>query len=368
MRRTFALSFRCAAVAVFLCSAALAVSQNGPPSTQGKTAEQVKKNIQVLKGLPAQHVDLVMDYFASSLGVRCEHCHVIDTTGWYMDKDDKPAKKTARRMIQMVIDLNAKTFGGRDAVTCYTCHRGATTPANIIPLPIAAHAPQQAREEAALPTAEQLLAKYEAALGGADALAKIKSRKMTGVSVDGQGKESPLEIVLAAPGKYSSKTTMREGAVRAIGFNGTTGWMSSPRGVRDLPPDAVEEMKKEASFSPLARLRERVATMHVTGKDTVNGASAYCVAAPGTGETELFYFDAESGLLVRQATRTETMIGTIPEQTDYLDYRAVDGVKVPFVTRSAAVDPRDGATERFTTIEQNTPVDESLFAKPAAKK
>ena len=369
MRRTIALSLRCAAVAAFLCSAALALSQGGAQSMQGKTAEQVKKNIQVLKGLPAQQVDLVMDYFAASLGVRCDHCHMIDTSGWYMDKDDKPAKRTARKMIQMVKDLNANSFGGRDAVTCYTCHRGGTTPANIIPLPIAAHAQQQEEHaDAALPTAEQILAKYETALGGADAISKIKSRKMTGVSVNGQGMESPLVVVLAAPGRYASKTTMREGAVREIGFNGTSGWMSSPRGVRDLPPDAVEEMKKEASFYPLARLRAMSATMHVLKKDSVNGAAAYCLAAPGTGETELFYFDAESGLLVRQATRTETMIGTIPEQTDYLDYRTLDGVKVPFAIRSSAVDPRDGATERFATIEQNTPVDESMFTKPAAKK
>ncbi len=370
MRRPIALSLRTAAVAVFLCAAVLAFSQNGPPpSMKGKTAEQTKKNIQVLKGLPAQHVDLVMNYFASSLGVKCGFCHVIDTTGWYMDRDDKPEKKTARRMIQMVMDINAKTFGGRDAVTCYTCHRGATTPANIIPLPLAAHAPQESeQEDAALPTAEQILAKYETALGGADAIAKIKSRKMTGVTVDGQGKESPLEIVIAAPGKYASKTTMREGAVRAIGFDGTSGWMSSPRGLRDLPPDAVEEMKKEATFYPLARLRAQAATMHVTGKDTVNGSQAYCVAAPGTEESELYYFDAATGLLVRQSTRITTMIGTIPEQTDYLDYRTVDGVKVPFAMRSAGVDPRDAGMERFTTIEQNTPVDQSVFAKPAAKK
>ena len=107
-------------------------------------------------------------------------------------------------------------------------------------------------------------------------------------------------------------------------------------------------MKKDAAFSPLSRLRAMSATMHVSMKDTVNGSPAYCVVAPGTGETELYYFDAENGLLVRQATRTMTMVGTIPGQTDYLDYRTVDGVKVPFIVRSSAVDPRDGATERFT--------------------
>src|SRR5712672_2990765 len=102
---------------------------------QPKTVELVKKNIQVLKGMPASQLSMVMDYFAASLGVHCDHCHVIDATGWYMDKDDKPTKQTARKMIKMVMDLNVKEFGGRSAVTCYTCHHGSTEPAKIIPLP-----------------------------------------------------------------------------------------------------------------------------------------------------------------------------------------------------------------------------------------
>lgn len=251
-----------------------ASAQGGPPSTHGKTAGEARKNIQVLKDMPNSQVDPVMDYMSTSLGVQCNYCHVIDTTGWYMDKDDKPAKKTARKMMQMVMDLNAKTFGGRDAIGCYTCHRGSTEPSSTMTLPIAMMRPShEEHADEALPSASDLLAKYESALGGADAVAKVTSRKLTGVSVDGMGKESPLEIV-QAPGKYLSKTTIREGMVRAMAVNGASGWMSSPRGVRDLPPDAVEELKNEAALFPLGTLRASAATMRVTGKDTpLSGSS-----------------------------------------------------------------------------------------------
>lgn len=368
MRRMFLFPLCLAAAALFLAAPGRTMSQTAPPSTHGKTAGETKKNIQVLNTLPAGQLDKVMDYFSSSLGVRCDHCHVIDTTGWYMDKDDKPTKAKARKMIQMVMDLNANNFGGRDAVTCYTCHRGSTEPTHVIPLPIAAHQREEVPAEAALPTADQLLAKYEAALGGADAIAKITTRKMTGVSVDVQGKEQPVEVVQTASGKFVTKVTMQEGMTRAMGLSGTTAWMSSPRGVRELPPEAADGMKREAELFPLARLKAQAGAMRVRGTEMLDGAPAYCVAAAGTQGTDLYYFDAASGLLVREATLTETMIGAIPDQTDYSDYRAVDGVQIPFGVRSSAVDPRDGATKRFTAVEQNVPVEESMFAMPAGKK
>jgi hypothetical protein len=191
---------------------------------------------------------------------------------------------------------------------------------------------------------------------------------MTGVSIDGMGKESPMEIVQATGDKYLSKTTMREGQTRAVALNGNAGWMSSPRGVRDLPPDAVENLKAEAAFFPVAKLRAKAATLHTVGKDSVNGVLAYRVSGPSDDGSVSYYFDAATGLLVRESETMTTPIGTIPDQTDYMDYRNVGGVKVPFVVRTAAVDPRDGATHKFTTIEQNVKVEESLFAKPEAKK
>jgi hypothetical protein len=191
---------------------------------------------------------------------------------------------------------------------------------------------------------------------------------MTGVSIDGMGKESPMEIVQASGDKYLSKTTMREGQTRAVALNGNAGWMSSPRGVRDLPADAVENLKAEAAFFPVAKLRAQASRLHTIGKDSVNGVMAYRVAGPSDDGSVSYYFDAATGLLVREATTINTPIGKIPEQTDYMDYRDVAGVQVPYMVRTAAVDPRDGATHKFTTIEQNVKIDESLFAKPEAKK
>src|ERR1051325_8321460 len=105
-------------------SSAFAVSTS---FAQQQTAEQRFKNIQIFKGLPATQLDPTMAFIPGSLGVRCNYCHVASS----FDKDDKPAKLAARRMIQMVFDLNKGSFKGQGAVSCYTCHRGKPTPVSV---------------------------------------------------------------------------------------------------------------------------------------------------------------------------------------------------------------------------------------------
>jgi hypothetical protein len=82
------------------------------------------KNVQVLQGadLPA-----TMQSFVQALGLlekgTCAYCHVEDRSS-----DAKIQKQTARRMIIMMRAING-TFGdGKQHVTCFTCHRGSTTP------------------------------------------------------------------------------------------------------------------------------------------------------------------------------------------------------------------------------------------------
>jgi len=95
-----------------------------PASSKEERAEQKYKNIQLLKGIPSDRLLKVMFAFKSSLGVDCTYCHIKDQ----FEKDDKPTKQTARKMIQLVRDTNAK-LGFTNRVTCFTCHRGQTRPA-----------------------------------------------------------------------------------------------------------------------------------------------------------------------------------------------------------------------------------------------
>ena len=89
-------------------------------------AEEVFKNIQVLKGIPVDQFMGTMGFFSAALGLNCTDCHVDESGGsWAKYADDNDLKRTARRMVQMVAAINKANFGGRQVVTCNTCHRAA---------------------------------------------------------------------------------------------------------------------------------------------------------------------------------------------------------------------------------------------------
>ncbi len=101
-------------------------------------------NLKVLpKNISREQLDRVMGSFTEGLGVRCDFCHVRDTTHLVRGRprmdfasDKKENKKTARVMLQMVQDINAKYLtqleGGSDLhVQCFTCHHGNKTPERL---------------------------------------------------------------------------------------------------------------------------------------------------------------------------------------------------------------------------------------------
>src|SRR6266699_2324030 len=95
-------------------------------------AEEVFKNIQVLKGISIPELLGTMGFFAASLAMNCTDCHISESSGdWAKYADDTPLKRSARRMMVMVNTLNKSSFGGARTVTCYSCHRGAPRPKGI---------------------------------------------------------------------------------------------------------------------------------------------------------------------------------------------------------------------------------------------
>jgi len=94
-----------------------------------RSAEEAFKNIQVLKGVPANRMKAVMNTWKNSLGVECTFCHVKGE--WDTDKIEE--KGYAREMFKMAADLRKNYFDGKEEVTCYTCHRGEKHPAKRLP-------------------------------------------------------------------------------------------------------------------------------------------------------------------------------------------------------------------------------------------
>ncbi len=171
-----------------------------PAQPEDKPAEQVYKNIQALKGMPASRLLPAMNRLTQSLGVDCAHCHVPDA----LDKDDKPAKQTARKMFELVRTINTTLKTNR--VTCYTCHRGQPQPISMPPTPantasISELSAPEIKPADAKANVDAILNQYIQSLGGRVALERVTTRVMTGTLVAQGGMKAPLEVYEKAPNK-----------------------------------------------------------------------------------------------------------------------------------------------------------------------
>jgi len=351
------------------------------PSQQDKPTEQVQKNIKVLNGLPQSQLIPVMNFFSASLGVRCTFCHVNNNGVWAFDSDEKPEKDRAREMITMVLGVNKTTFKGGVEVSCYTCHRGSRNPVSLPPLPLpipsprpsapAANAPgAQASPTPAMPSADEIINKYVAAIGGHAAIDKLKTRVMKGNIKTSSGVTLTYQIEQSAPDR-AHEMFMSEQGIMERAVKGNMGWEKNPQGLRDITGQQLADLKMSLQLFRNLKLKEQYTSFRVGDRKEEIGERDVYVLTGITADKrrERLFFDAENGLLLRRVTYTETMIGIIPDQQDFEDYRDVDGVKLPFTIRLSAVDGGNPVSTRtFTEIKLNVPVDDSKFNKPAAAK
>jgi photosynthetic reaction center cytochrome c subunit len=345
-----------------------------------RKAEEQFKNIQVLKGVPADQIFPTMQFISASLGVECEFCHVQGK----FEKDDKKPKQTARKMMEMMFAINKENFDGHRAVTCNSCHRGNASPQAIPAVmaeeskeamgaakatsgakpPMAPPNPTEAKGDTG-PAAEQLLDKYLQAAGGADAIEKVNSRVMKG-TMDFGGKSVPIDIYSKDPYRRVSFTHMPEGD-SVTAFDGHDGWLGmSGHPLREMHGGDLDGASIDADLHLAAHLKPMFNEMEVQGKENVGDHSTYVVLGRRDGKPPIsLYFDEQSGLLVRMVRFADTALGLLPTQIDYADYRDLSGVKIPY--RWTLARPGGRFTIQLSEVKQNVPVDDAKFAKPAAQ-
>ncbi len=343
----------------------------GAPAAAPKKAPEVFKNIQILKDLDADKLQPSMQFIAAALGVECNFCHVSENgpdgqPHLVPEKDDKRSKATARHMMQMTLDINKNTFEGNREVTCNTCHRGSTDPVGIpAVLETEGERPQPPAAPTTQPPApDKILAKYLDALGGADALAKITTRVEKGNVLAGQA-PTPIDIYMKAPNKRVSVSHGGRGDSYTA-YDGTAGWMGGGRGgARNMNSiDSMSSMVDAALAFP-GNLKTVFTSWRPGHPDKIGDKDVYVLMGRGPNAPQTrFCFDEQTGLLVRVTRYNDVGFGLMPVQVDYTDYRAVDGIKIPF--RWTLARPGGRFSIQIDSVQQNVPIDDSKFVKPAA--
>jgi photosynthetic reaction center cytochrome c subunit len=296
---------------LFLLGMAAASGQNAP-AEKTLMAEDVFKNVQVLKGIPVNEFMETMGFFAASLSYNCTDCHVQESlASWAKYAEDTPAKRRARAMILMVNAFNKTNFGGRRVLTCYSCHRGLGTPKVIPSLAEQYGTPVDDPNEVEIIdqdgkglTADQILERYIQAAGGVENAARLTSftAKGTYTGYDTDTALVPAEVFAKAP---AQRTMIVHGPLGdgTTTYNGRSGWIAGPDKpvpVLTLPPGAdLDALKLDANLSfpsgikqALTQWRVGFPTATIDGRDmdVVQGTTA------GKSRVKLF-FEKESGLL-----------------------------------------------------------------------
>lgn len=340
-------------------------------------SEQVFKNVRVLKGIPVDQFMATMGFFSASLGETCTDCHSAESGGdWAKYADDNPRKNTARGMIGMMNAINKTYFGGRREITCYSCHRGVERPdvtPNLADLygPPANKEPDELRQPLGKAiSADQILEKYIQALGGTERVAKLTGFTAHGTYQGYQDEKYPVDVFAKAPNQLSTVVHTSAGD-SVTTFDGHAGWIAGPANERPAPlieltgGDLLGAKLDSAVWFP-DQIKQALAQWRPASSATVDGRNMQMIQGSADGKYPVnLYFDSQSGLLARMVRYSESPVGLNPTQIDYVDYRDVAGVRMPYRILVTWLDGK--STTEFSEIRPNEPVDASRFMKPRSK-
>lgn len=363
-----------AAVISLLC-AAVAAAQQKSPEKQPK-AEEVFKNVQVLKGVSVSEFMSTMGFFSASLGLNCVFCHVPESLqDWKKFAEDVPRKRMARTMITMVNTINRNNFGGRPSITCYSCHHGNERPKPIPSLALQYGIPEEDPNEIEIPnpsvagpTAEQLLDKFIAATGAQASSSMSYAIRGTYEGYETYHQQVPFELWVKAPAQMATSVHTQNGESVTV-YDGREGWIASPNNPVLLLPLAAgaesDGARLDAQLFFPAEIRQALTKwrsgfpMTTVGDKDVQPIEG---SSPQGTRVKLF-FDVQSGLLLRQLRYVQTIVGINPFQIDYTDYRDEGGVKLP---HQWTVTWTNGQSIwRVTEVQRGATIPANRFAKPA---
>jgi serine/threonine protein kinase len=213
---------------------------------------------------------------------------------------------------------------------------------------------------------DETLNHYVEALGGRDAIQSVTSRVTKGaLEMPELGVAGTVEIYSKAPNKYVFVMNVPNVGTIRSGYNGSMGWAQEPdRGLRRLEGAELAGMKRDAEFYKEIKLKELFSGLSFDGKESIEGRDAYVITAIAQeGGSQKWYFDAETGLMLRSDEERQTAQGMNTTESYIDQYKKVDGINLPFKVRLES-----GLVKfviKMKEISQNVAINDSIFNMPS---
>ena len=223
-------------------------------------------------------------------------------------------------------------------------------------------------------TADEIVEKHLTAMGGREALGRVRTRVSTG-TVRVETAIGPIsgtvEAFAKAPNKSRSLVTLDLSSLGAgtfindQRFDGTTGYIiDTLNGNRDITGSQLQAMRNNGFPTVWLDYRARGLTIMLAGQETLAGRAAHVLeVTPQVGPRARAWVDTETLMLVKTSVPLDsTPAGPVEQITEFGDFRTVDGVKVPFSVKS--ISSGQTVTAVLTDVKHNVEVDDAGFVKP----
>lgn len=221
----------------------------------------------------------------------------------------------------------------------------------------------------AAPTVDEIVARHVAARGGREALAAVRTLRMTGRATAGPGRDAIVRREIARPGRIRTEVVF-QGTTGVYAWDGSVGWRVSPLdGSLEPTPLSPEDSAVAAEQAdlegPLVDWKAKGHSVEFVGSEALPGGPAYELKVTlGSGAVRRLWVDAATGFIVRTVSYRKLRGHEVVIETVFGDYRETAGVAFARSIETGV----QGRPRRLRivvdSVEVNPALDDARFRMP----
>jgi hypothetical protein len=217
-------------------------------------------------------------------------------------------------------------------------------------------------------SADEVIQKYSANMGGLEAFNKITSAKMTG-TFSSQGQDFPLTTqIINGKAMRTDVDVMGQSVTNC--YNNAKGWKINPyQGVltaTEVTGNELSDFKVQSSLAnQLMDYKARGHLVEMLGEETVEGIKTFKIKLTNKddGKATTYFIATADYTLIKSATDRTIQGQEMEVESYYSDLKEIGGVKF-FMARSSRLEGQEFQNIKFEKIELNVAIDEKIFEMP----